>query len=94
MAPGCFSAVMACVIAIPVAITLWRNLPPDQGVPWPVMAADAFGFASGASILLMYRHRHHILSWTPRRQASFMGAVWGVHFLMLGLVLLALYIWY
>src|SRR5262245_38496225 len=43
MAPGCFSGVAACFVAIPVAATIGRHFPPGQGPPVPVMFADAFG---------------------------------------------------
>lgn len=90
MAPGCFSGVAALFVMIPVGATLWLRLPPGQGAPWPVMAADAFGFVSAASVVVMYRHRHRIMSWTARRQGVFAGSVWGLHVLVFVLVLLAL----
>ncbi len=94
MAPGCFSGVMACVVAIPVVATIGQSAPPGQGCPWPIVAADAFGFLSAASLWLMYKHRHRVMSWTTRQQAGFMGVVWGVHFLMLALVILSMFLWY
>lgn len=90
MAPGCFSGVAALFVLIPVGVTLWRGLPPGQGVPWPIMAADAFGFLSAASIGVMYRYRHLIMSWTARGQGAFAGTVWGIHALVFLLFVLAM----
>lgn len=92
MAPGCFSGVAALFVMIPVTMTIGRRFPPGQGLPWPVMAADAFGFLSAASVVLMYRHRHRFMSWSTRRQGAFAGTVWGIHVLMFSLVLLALWL--
>lgn len=93
MAPGCFSGVAALFVMIPVCMTIGRRLPAGQGAPWPVMVGDAFGFLSAASVGLMYRHRHRIMSWTARRQGAFAGAVWGTHVLMFALLVLALWYW-
>ncbi len=85
MAPGCFSGVAACFVLVPIAATVRGG-----GPPWPVVAADAFGFLSAASVAVMYRHRHRLMAWHSRRQATFAGAVWGVHVLALGLFILAM----
>lgn len=90
MAPGCFSGIAALFVMIPVAVTVWYRFPRGQGVPWPVMVADAFGFLSAASVAVMYRYRHRIMAWTPRRQGAFAGAVWGVHILMFAALVLAM----
>lgn len=90
MAPGCFSGVAALFVMLPVGYSIWRGLPPGQGAPWPVMVADAFGFLSAATVLLMYRHRHRIMALTARRQAAFAGAVWAIHVLAFGLFILAM----
>ncbi len=92
MAPGCFSGVAAAFVMIPIAVTLWQRLPRGQGAPWPVMVGDAFGFLSAASVWLMYRHRHRVMSWTARRQAAFAGTIWGIHILMFALLVLALWL--
>lgn len=91
MAPGCFSGVAALFVMVPVVITVWHRLPAGRGAPWPVFVADAFGFLSGASVAVMYRHRHRIMSWSTRRQAVFAFSVWGIHVLMF--LLLALGAW-
>ena len=93
MAPGCFSCVAALFVMIPVGATLWLRLPRGRGAPWPVMGADVFGFLSAASVALMYRHRHRLMSWTAWRQGVFAGAVWGAHVLALALFLLAMRYW-
>jgi hypothetical protein len=87
MVPGCFSGVAALFVLIPIGVTIVRPL----RTPWPVVAADAFGFLSAASVALMYKHRHRFMSWTPRRQGAFAGAVWGVHILVFALFLLAMW---
>jgi NADH:ubiquinone oxidoreductase subunit 3 (subunit A) len=91
MAPGFFSGVAALFVLIPIFGTLWAGN--RQNLPWPLVAADAFGFLSIASVGLMYRHRHRFMSWTLRRQGAFAGAVWGVHILAFGLFLLAMWLW-
>jgi hypothetical protein len=93
MAPGCFSGVAALFVMIPISMTIGRRFPAGQGLPWPVVVADAFGFLSAASVGLMYRHRHRFMSWTARRQGGFAGAVWGTHILVFALLLLAMWLW-
>jgi hypothetical protein len=90
MAPGCFSGVAAMFVLIPVAVSTWQRSPP----PWPIVFADGFGFFSAVSVALMYRHRQRIMSWKARQQGAFAGAVWGVHVLMLGLVLASMWLLY
>jgi hypothetical protein len=91
MAPGCFSGVAALFFLVPIWMTLRQPHAPGRGTPWPVMVADAFGFASAASVLLMYLARQRIMEWPARRQGGLAGAVWGAHVLMFVLVLLALF---
>ena len=93
MAPGCFSGVAAVFVMLPIAMTIGRSFPPGQGLPWPVVAADVFGFLSAASVGLMYRHRHAIMAWRVPRQATFAFGVWGVHILAFGLFLLCMWLW-
>lgn len=92
IAPGCFSGVAACFVLIPIAMTIGRNLPPGQGAPWPVIAADIFGFTSAASVLLIYRFRHRILAWSTRRQFWFAFLVWSIHAMALALFALAMWL--
>lgn len=94
MAPGCFSGVAALFVAVPVGLTLIRFFPPGQGAPWPIIVADAFGFLSAASVVIMYRHRHRFMAWKPARQRTVAMTVWGVHVVMFALVLAALGYWY
>ncbi|MDX2133127.1 MAG: hypothetical protein SFY69_13870 [Planctomycetota bacterium] len=89
IAPGCFSGVAAIFVLIPVCIHLLNPSPAANGV-WALIAADAFGFASAASIVLMYRARHRIMGWPSRRQAAFAAAVWAVHVLALALLILGM----
>ena len=83
--------VAALFVLIPIFGTLWAGN--RQNLPWPFVAADAFGFLSAASVGLMYRHRHRFMSWTATRQGAFAGAVWGVHILAFGLFLLSIWLW-
>jgi hypothetical protein len=92
MAPGCFSGVAALFVMVPIALTIGRRFPAGQGVPWPVVVADMFGFLSAASVWLMYRHRHRFMSWPARRQGTFAGAVWGTHVLMFVLLLFGMWL--
>src|SRR3954469_17948762 len=46
MAPGCFSGVAALFVMIPIGIGIWNRFPAGQRMPWPGVAADAFGFLS------------------------------------------------
>ncbi len=93
MAPGCFSGVAALFVLVPIFMTLGRSSPAGQGLPWPVVVADAFGFYSAAMVGLMYRYRHLIMSWTTRRQSTFAGIVWGVHVLVFALFVFAMVYW-
>lgn len=79
MAPGCFSGVMAVFVFFFLGLNLWFGNTPGRGIPYPVFGADAFGFLSAASVVVMYRHRHRIMSWRPRRQATFAAYIWGAH---------------
>ena len=90
MAPGCFSGVAAVFVAIPVGATLWHWLPAGQGAPWPVIVGDVFGFLSAATVAVMYRYRHSILSWPGRRQGVFAAVVWGIHVAMFAILVTAL----
>ncbi|MFN0010012.1 MAG: hypothetical protein ACKVS8_00045 [Phycisphaerales bacterium] len=91
MAPGCFSGVAAVFVMIPVYMNLRYPSPAAQGV-WAIIVADAFGFLSAATVVLMYRHRHRIMAWSARRQSVFAGAVWATHVLVLALLILALWL--
>jgi hypothetical protein len=89
MAPGCFSGVAALFVLVPIFMTSVRPSP-GSNLPLPIVAADAFGFVSAASVWFMYRHRHRIMAWTSRRQAMFAGSIWAVHIVMFALVLIAM----
>lgn len=93
MAPGCFSGVAAVFVLVPVIFTITRPPAPGQPFPWPIIAADVFGFCSAASVAFMYRHRHRIMSWRAKRQGLFAAGVWGVHILMFVLVVVAISYW-
>lgn len=93
MAPGCFSGVAAFFVLVPVIFTITRPLPPGQPFPWPILAADVFGFCSAASVAFMYRHRRRIMSWVPRRQGFFAAGVWATHILMFVLLIVAMIAW-
>jgi hypothetical protein len=92
MAPGCFSGVAAVFVLIPIAGSVLQGFAPGHGPPGPIVAADAFGFLSGLSVVLMYRHRHRILSWKQARQLAFAATVWAMHVLALGLLILAVWL--
>ena len=81
MAPGCFSGVAAVILFVAIAGAMMFNRIGRGGMPIPVLCADAFGIVSAASVWLMYRERHRIISMKAARQAKFAAAVWGVHIL-------------
>lgn len=91
MVPGCFSGVAALFVGIPVAMRVAGFMPAGE-LPWPVVAADVFGFASAASVGLMYAHRHRIMFLPARRQGAFAGAMWGVHVVAFALLVLAMWL--
>jgi len=93
MAPGCFSGVAAVFLLFPIYMTAGRTFPPGQGLPWPIVAVDVFGFVSAATVVGMYRQRHRVLLWNARRQATFAGLVWLGHVLALVLLILAMVYW-
>lgn len=90
MAPGCFSGVAATFVMVPILIAIGRPVPTSQAMPWPIMAADAFGFMSAASVAVMYHHRHRIMAWIPRRQAFFAAGIWATHVLAFALFVVAM----
>lgn len=94
MAPGCFSGVAAVFVLIPIGATVFQNYNGVQALPWPVAAADAFGFLSAGSVGLMYRHRHRILAWPTRRQGVFAAAVWTVHALVFVVLFTCMWLWH
>lgn len=82
MAPGCFSGVAACFLFIPIVMHFWwGNLGKSSGMPWPFVFADLFGFASAASVLLMYKHRRRLMGWPDKAQRRFAAAIWATHIL-------------
>lgn len=96
MAPGCFSGVAAAFVLIPIFGTLWAGGsiggPGSGGLPLPVLFADAFGFLSAASVVLMYRQRHRIMALPTQRQGIFAAIIWGIHILAFGLFLLSMWL--
>lgn len=92
MAPGCFSGVAATFVLVPIVMTIVTGASLKRNVPLPVLAADIFGFVSAASVLIMYRHRQTILSWSTRQQRLFALAVWGVHVLTFALFLFGMWL--
>jgi hypothetical protein len=93
MAPGCFSGIAAVFLMVPITVTLVQRLPAGSGAPWPVVVGDGFGFLSALAVVGMYRHRHRLMSWTARSQRMFAVTVWGIHVLVLVLLVLALAFW-
>lgn len=89
MVPGSFSGVMAVFVLIPIVITILEGARASQGLPLPILVADAFGFLSATSVFVMYRNRHRILRWKTRRQIAFAAAIWSIHVLMLVMLFLA-----
>lgn len=95
MAPGCFSGVAACFVAVPVLIHLWMGTwGKPRGMPWPVIFADLFGFLSAAAVVAMYRRRHIIMHWPDKRQLAFAGAMWLIHILAFASLLGSMLYWY
>lgn len=83
MAPGCFSGVAAVLLFVPIFVsTAAQRFQRSEPVPWPLLMADAFGFLSAGSVVLMYRKRHRMMAWPDRRQKWFACGVWGVHIVM------------
>lgn len=94
MIPGSFSGIAALFLMIPIIITTRQPQPTGQGLPWPIIIADVFGFLSAGSVGLMYFFRHRLLTWPAQRQGVFAGSVWGVHILMFAVLALSLFYWY
>lgn len=94
MAPGCFSGVAALLVMAPIIANLGRSFPPGQGLPAPVVIADAFGFLSAGSVFLMYRNRHRLMTSSSGRQKLFAAVIWGVHIMMFAVLLLAMLLFY
>ena len=94
MAPGCFSGVAALFLLVPIVGAMVQGMPLGQSVPWPIVFADMFGFASAASVVAMYKHRHRFMAWKVHRQRAFAMSVWGVHVVAFALVVAALGYWY
>lgn len=93
MVPGSFSGVAALFVMIPIVLTILEQTSPGNGPPWPIVAADIFGFTSAASAVLMYRHRHRFMAWTTLRQIAFAATIWAIHVLALALVIVAMLLW-
>ncbi|MFU8830317.1 MAG: hypothetical protein ACNA8P_12910, partial [Phycisphaerales bacterium] len=93
MAPGCFSGVAACFLAVPITVSIWHTFPAGLGVPWPILGAEVFGLTSAGSVWLMYRHRQRFLSWRTKRQATLAAAVWATHLTVFVLLIVAMNFW-
>ncbi len=94
IAPGCFSGIAATFLLVPITVTFIRTFPARTGLPWPVVAADLFGFTSAAGVWLMYRHRHAILALKHSRQRWLAAGIWTIHAIALALFFLAMTLWY
>lgn len=93
MAPGCFSGVAACFLAVPITISIVQAFPFNPGIPWPILGAEVFGLTSAGSVWLMYRHRQRILSRSTKRQALLAAAIWAVHIAAFVLLIVAMNFW-
>lgn len=93
VAPGCFSGVAAVFLLLPAYIEFKQRSAGDRPLPWFMMAGEAFGWLSALSLILLYRHRYRVMAWRPRRQAAFALAIWGVHVLMLVVLVVSAQIW-
>lgn len=88
LAPGCFSGIAAVFLLFPIFMTIYHSR--GRGLPWQIICVDLFGFASAATVAVMYRHRHRVLAWPIRKQAFFAAAAWGLHLLALVAFILAM----
>jgi hypothetical protein len=93
LAPGCFSGLAAVFVLVPVSVALYQGLALGRSIPWPVVLVDLFGFASAATVWLMYRERHRLMARSVRRQVVFASAVWGGHVLALLIFLFSVWYW-
>ena len=92
MAPGCFSGVAAMFLLVPIYFSIGREHRVNEGLPWPVVVCDLFGWASALAVAVMYRHRHQIMAWKTKKQIWFAATIWGIHVMALGLFILAMWL--
>ena len=93
MVPGSFSGVAAMFLAVPIFFTLWNSYAGSFGVPWPILACEAFGITSAASVFVMYRLRLRLLRWSPRGQSLLALAIWATHIAAFVLFVIAMNYW-
>lgn len=87
VAPGVFSGLCAALLLFPITMASLAASPP----PWPILAADVFGWTSGLAALLVIRGRQWFLRRPLRRQAAAAAAAWGLHVAAFALLLLLLF---
>lgn len=76
VAPGFFSGIAACLLAIPIVVSPLAGGGP---APPPFYLIDAFGFLSGAAAFWLAWKRHSFLRLRPRTQWKWAVVVWSIH---------------
>ena len=74
--PGLFSGICAGFLLLPIVIMPRAGAGPP---PWQILAADAFGWTSGAAALLLIRRRQAFIQQPEDRQRTWAIASWTIH---------------
>jgi hypothetical protein len=86
VAPGFFSGIAAVFVLIPIVARLIFG---DGRMSWPLVPLDLFGWCSGVFAILLGVNRTRFLAQPRARQRLWALGIWVVHFVALGLFLLA-----
>jgi hypothetical protein len=76
VAPSIFSGIAAVLLLVPMSIALLTG---GRPAPWPVVAADAFGFLSALAALVLVWRRFRFLRQSQTAQRGWAIGAWAIH---------------
>lgn len=76
LAPSMFSGIAAGLLLIPMLMVPFFG---GEAAPWPLVAAETFGWVSALAGLLLNSKRYLFLRQSQAAQRRWAVGVWGVH---------------
>lgn len=77
LVPGAFSGIAAVLLLLMmITVTLGSR---GGFVPWPIIAADAFGWLSGFVAIMLFLRRKQFLAQARERQIAWAAVTWFIH---------------
>ena len=74
--PGFFSGICAVLMLVPLVVQLYS---PSGPAPWPIWAADAFGWLSCLAALVLVKYRYGFLRLPQAVQRGWALTAWAFH---------------